>query len=410
MMGRVLFTIGLWLLVDIYFFQAFKGAISGLQLPYRRLLTIGYWLVDLAIMAVTAYLITQDKFRPGGNPLSTAILGLMFLSLIPKLIGLPFLLLEDTFRVLESGTSLVKSLFVTDSKAYYPSRRKFVGQLAVGIAAIPFAGVLYGITKGKYRYRIVRQDIFFKDLPAAFDGFTITQLSDIHSGSFDDKAEVAHGIKMANDVKSDLLVFTGDLVNQHATEVEPYLDIFGSLHAAYGKFSILGNHDYGDYGSWPSPEEKAANFEQLQAHHSTIGFKLLRNESVKIEKDGQFINLIGLENWGKGGGWTKYGDLNKSLEGIDPQSFKILLSHDPSHWEAQTITHEQHIHLTMAGHTHGMQFGVEIPWIKWSPIKYVYPQWAGLYREVDKYLYVNRGFGFLGFSQAEWVFGLRSRQ
>jgi predicted MPP superfamily phosphohydrolase len=233
-------------------------------------------------------------------------------------------------------------------------------------------------------------------LPAAFDGFTITQLSDIHSGSFDDVAAMQKGIDLAIAQKSDLFVFTGDLVNNAASEIEPYLNRFGSIKAPYGQFSILGNHDYGDYIEWKSPEAKAANLETLKQHHKTLGYRLLLNENVTIEKGGQKISLIGVQNWGRG--FIQMGDLNKALRDVPKDAFKVLLSHDPTHWEDHVRYNSANIHLTLSGHTHGAQFGVEIPGFKWSPVKYKYLDWAGLANHNERYLYVNRGFGFLAFS------------
>jgi predicted MPP superfamily phosphohydrolase len=233
-------------------------------------------------------------------------------------------------------------------------------------------------------------------LPQAFDGFTITQISDIHSGSFDSMAGVQKGIDMAKTQKSDLFVFTGDLVNNAAFEIEPYLEKFGSIKAPYGQFSILGNHDYGDYIEWNSDQEKAANLDKLKQHHKTLGYRLLLDENVTIEKGGQKISLIGVQNWGRG--FIQVGNLDKALEGVPKDAFKVLLSHDPTHWEDHVRYHPTNIDLTLAGHTHGAQFGVEIPGFRWSPVKYKYLDWAGLANEKNRYLYVNRGFGFLAFS------------
>jgi hypothetical protein len=250
--------------------------------------------------------------------------------------------------------------------------------------------------KGKYDYTVHRHTLFFKDLPDAFDGLTITQLSDIHAGSFDNPEAVKRGVALANAQKSDLFFFTGDLVNNEASEIEPYLDIFKTLHAPLGKFSILGNHDYGDYKWWASQTEKADNFALLKTHHKTLGFKLLLDENLEIERNGQKLTLIGVENWGHG--FAQYGDLAQAMRGVSQDSFKILLSHDPTHWEKQVKTLDSHVHLTLSGHTHGAQMGVEIKGFKWSPIKYRYPKWAGVYEENGRYLHINRGFGFLGFS------------
>jgi hypothetical protein len=250
--------------------------------------------------------------------------------------------------------------------------------------------------KGKYDYKVHRQTLYFDDLPPAFDGFTITQLSDIHSGSFDNTAAVQRGIDLAKSQNSDLFVFTGDLVNNAAWEIEPYIGHFNQLKAPYGQYSILGNHDYGDYIQWDSPAAKAANLATLEEHHKALDYRLLLNENAAIEKDGQKIALIGVQNWGRG--FIKMGDLDKALEGVDKDAFKILLSHDPTHWEEKVRYHPTTIHLTLSGHTHGAQFGVETDKLRWSPVQYRYLDWAGLANEKDRYLYVNRGFGFLAFS------------
>jgi predicted MPP superfamily phosphohydrolase len=245
----------------------------------------------------------------------------------------------------------------------------------------------------------LRETLYFPDLPDAFDGFTITQLSDIHVGSFDTeshRSEVMRGIEMANAQKSDLFVFTGDLVNNKAREMEPWMNEFSKLRAPYGQFSILGNHDYGDYINWDSEASKQANMERLYATHAKLGFSLMRNEHAVIEKNGEKIYLIGVENWGKGG-FTKKGDLDKALKDVPADGFKILLSHDPSHFDKIVSVHPTHIPLTLSGHTHGGQFGVEIPGIKISPIEINYPHWAGLYNVNGRNIYVNRGFGFLAF-------------
>ncbi|WP_457268343.1 metallophosphoesterase [Pedobacter sp. UYEF25] len=254
----------------------------------------------------------------------------------------------------------------------------------------------YGIVKGKYAYRVIRHTLYFDDLPISFDGFTITQISDVHAGSFTKPKEVKKGIDLINKQKSDLFVFTGDLVNNVATEIEPYIPMFSEIRAGYGKYSILGNHDYGDYAKWASSAAKTTNFTRLKNNHAALGFTLLLDEHVTITKGADKIILAGIENWGIGFG--ERGDLKKALQGTNPKDFKILLSHDPSHWDAEVKNFPSDIALTLAGHTHGMQFGIEAFGIKWSPVKYRYKHWAGVKKENNRYLNINRGFGFLGFS------------
>jgi predicted MPP superfamily phosphohydrolase len=315
--------------------------------------------------------------------------------LVTKIVFVGVLMGGDVLRVAEGAVKWIGGR--EEETAFMPERRRIVSQLALGIAAIPFASFLYGITKGKYNYKVHRHTVYFKDLPDAFEGFTITQISDVHSGSFDDPDAVRRGVEMAQEQGSDLFVFTGDLVNNVATEFEPYEEMFRGITAPYGKYSILGNHDYGDYAQWDTIEDKHANMERLHRLHAGAGFRLLLNEYVEIEKDGEKIALLGVENWGKG--FAQYGDLGKALQGIDPTAFKVLLSHDPTHWDEQVKKHDTPIHLTLAGHTHGMQMGVEIPGvIRWSPSQLRYKKWAGIYEEAGRILHINRGFGFLGFS------------
>jgi uncharacterized protein len=276
-----------------------------------------------------------------------------------------------------------------------PERRRFISQLAFGLAAIPFGSLIYGITKGRYNYKVITQDIFFPDLPDAFDGFTITQISDVHSGSFDNPEKINYAIDLINEQESDMILFTGDIVNSLATEMHPWVSTFKRIKPhLFGKYSVLGNHDYGEYLDWKGNERaKNQNFEDIKQLHEDINFKLLLNEHTKIKKGNDEIALVGVENWGVK--FKKAGDLNKAAEGLQKEDFKILMSHDPSHWDAEINKHSKDFHLTLSGHTHGLQFGIEIPgWFKWSPAQYVYDQWAGLYEKAGKYIYVNRGFGF----------------
>lgn len=255
---------------------------------------------------------------------------------------------------------------------------------------------VYGMIRGKYAYRVINHELEFEDLPEAFDGFTITQISDIHAGSFKNPEAVKKGVALVNKQQSDLFVFTGDLVNNKASEMIPWLDIFASIKAPYGQFSVLGNHDYGDYVKWDSEANKKANLNQLKKIHAQLGYRLLLDEHVEIIKDGQKIILAGVENWGLGFG--ERGDLTKAMRGVQANDFKVLLSHDPTHWESEVKIAPSKIHVTLAGHTHGMQFGLEAFGIKWSPVKYRYAHWAGIKEENGRYLNINRGFGFIGFS------------
>lgn len=385
MLVRFLLLIGLFLFVELYSYQAFKTVIK------TKWVLQAYLIISAFVVLYVTYNIFQFDRKVGQTPQSLFTLGLFLVVLLPKLVITIVMIGEDVYRVLVGNYNLI---FKNNTQSFLPSRRKFVSQIGLGLAAIPFLSLIYGITIGKYNFKVIKQNIFFPDLPEAFDGFTITHISDVHSGSFDNAEKINYAIDLINEQKSDILLFTGDIVNAKADEMHPWIDTFNRLEKpAFGKFSILGNHDYGAYLDWDSEEEKAENFIAIKDLHRQIDFKLLLNEHVKIKKGNQEIALIGVENWGKMFG--EFGDINKASNGIANDDFKILMSHDPSHWEEVVKNHEKNIQLTLSGHTHGMQFGIEIPgWFKWSLAQYMYKQWAGLYENVGRYIYVNRGFGF----------------
>lgn len=328
-----------------------------------------------------------------GDPIFNFFLELVFVSLFTLLILFLYFLVQDIVHALGR---LVRYA-ATGANMIMPnkSRRKFVRQLGIGVASIPFFSFLYGITKGKYDFTVRKVQLFFPDLPSAFDGFRFAQISDVHSGSFDDVEEVKRGIAMIQAQSPDMILFTGDFVNTRAEETEPFIPAWNALSAPMGKFAVLGNHDYGFYGNIPNLEERELNHKNVQQRYADAGFRLLKNENVKIEKDGEFIRLIGVENWGKPP-FPQFGDLDKATADVDNQEFKILMSHDPTHWDMHVLDFPKLVHLTLSGHTHGMQMGVDIPWLKWSLVRFVYPRWIDLYQEGKKYLYVNRGFGWLG--------------
>jgi uncharacterized protein len=386
MVFRFLLLIGLLLFVEIYSYQAFRTVIKT-----KWVLQLYILISALAVAYITYYLFQFDR-KVGQTHQSLITLGLLLIVLLPKLVITTVMIGEDIYRIL-SGT--ISYFIENDNKTdFLASRRKFVSQIGLGLAAIPFLSLIYGITVGKYNFKVIRQNIFFPDLPEAFDGFTITHISDIHSGSFDNPEKINYAIDLINEQASDILVFTGDIVNAKADEMHPWIESFNRLtKPVFGKYSILGNHDYGAYLDWDSEVEKEKNFVEIKDLHRQIDFKLLLNEHVKIKKDSDEITLIGVENWGKHFG--KIGDLKKASEGVSEKDFKILMSHDPSHWEEEVQHHEKNIQLTLSGHTHGMQFGIEIPgYFKWSLAQYMYRQWAGLYENMGRYVYVNRGFGF----------------
>ncbi len=372
-------------IVELYSFQVIKTVTKS------KWILIVYAVISVAAIVFITYELMKYDRSVGQTKATLITLGLLLLVLLPKLVLTFVLLLEDVTRIL-IGT--VTHFMGHNSDSFLPERRKFVSQVAIGLAAVPFLSLIYGMTIGKYNYKVIRQTLFFPDLPDAFEGFKITQISDIHSGSFDDENKIRYAIDLINEQEADLLLFTGDIVNAKADEMHPWIDIFkGIKKHEYGKYSILGNHDYGAYLDWKSEKAKAENFVAIKDLHRQIDFKLMLNENVKIKKGKDEIALIGVENWGKHFG--EFGDIDKATENVTATDFKILMSHDPSHWEYIVKQHPKNIQLTLSGHTHGMQFGIEIPgYFKWSLAKYIYKQWAGLYEEFGRYVYVNRGFGF----------------
>ena len=373
-------------LIELYAFQAVKTGIK------TRWILLAYIIISIVTQLFIFYQFTQFNRSVGQTQMTMLTLGLLLLVLIPKLIVTFFMILEDSVRLFLGA----RNYFATYDKeaTFLPERRRFVSQVALGIASIPFLSLIYGMTVGKYNFKVIKQTLFFPDLPESFNGFQITQISDIHSGSFDNRDKINYAIDLINAQSSDVLLFTGDIVNTHATEMHPWIETFKKIkNHEYGKFSVLGNHDYGEYIEWPSQEAKNKNFESIKDLHRQIDFKLLLNENTKIKKGSAEITLVGVENWGVK--FKKAGDLNKASENVDKEDFKILMSHDPSHWDAEIKDHPKHFHLTLSGHTHGLQFGIEIPgFFKWSPIEYVYKQWAGLYENFGRFIYVNRGLGF----------------
>ena len=403
----LLIRLGIFLLIlfliDIYALSGIKAFASSFEAEKtRKLIIYLYWGMSLAFLLVFFYTLFSFNRMTGPRGSSFKWLSiLMALIWLPKLVFCIFLFFEDVFRLWHAISIFTFDKMGWEAKGesvYFESRRKVISQVGLAIASIPFLSVLYGVTKGKYNFKIHEVTLFFKDLPVQFDGFTITQISDIHSGSFDSKEDVERGVTLINEQKSDIVLFTGDLINNVAVEFDPWVSTFKKIEAPLGKYSTVGNHDYGEYVPWPTEAAKEANFKALQEQHGKMGFKLLMNENLIFTRNEEQIALLGVENWGLPP-FPQYGDLEKANEGLSKDIFKILMSHDPSHWDARVLPFRDKIHLTLSGHTHGMQFGIEIPgWFKWSPVKYKYPRWADLYQEGSQYLYVNRGFGFIGFA------------
>jgi predicted MPP superfamily phosphohydrolase len=385
-------------LFDLYAWQALKTISIQWSKKSRLFLYYLYWGLSLSyvfLMVMRPYF--QLEKTGSGILMLFQVFGVILF--IAKLFVVIPLLVEDMYR----GVSWLvqkwngQGMSRRGADIEMQDRRKFISQSALILGAVPVLTMSFGLFYGAHQYRVRRKTLYFSDLPSSFDGLRILQLSDIHSGSFWNRSAVIRGVQMANDLKPDLIVFTGDLVNNTASEMDKWVDVFKELEAPFGVYSVLGNHDYGDYVSWESVEEKRANLDRLMEIQRQMGWQLLNNASVYLTKNGEQISLTGVENWSAKGNFPKYGRLEEALEQAKESDFRILLSHDPSHWKAEVLTSEKIIHLTLSGHTHGFQFGIETHGLKWSPVKYLYPEWAGLYRKDDRYLYVNRGFGYIGY-------------
>jgi predicted MPP superfamily phosphohydrolase len=385
---RWIITIGLLLIFQWYSFQGIKTVTTN-----KWIWIIYIVLVVLIIGNLLLHTLYLER-TPTKEPRLMYAIGFFISLFVFQAVITLVLVTEDIFRIPQAVYSYLTKL--PGQVQFVPSRRSFISKIALGLAAIPLTSLLYGMYKGKYNFKVLAYELEYDDLPDAFDGFTITQISDIHSGSFDNVKMVNYGIDLINKQQSDVILFTGDLVNNKTSEVLPWIPHFGKINAPYGVYSVLGNHDYGDYTRWETPEEKTQNIEALYQAQKDMGWDLLLNESAYYRKGGQRLAIVGVENWGSG--FKQAGDLDKALENVSAEDFKVLLSHDPSHWEAKVLPHPYTVHLTLSGHTHGMQFGIEIPgWIKWSPVKWRYKQWAGIYEQAKQRLNVNRGFGYLAY-------------
>jgi uncharacterized protein len=388
---------GIMLLLDIYIFQTVKYVLPTGSPKLRITVIIVYWLVAVIMLGLLisfAYLNSESWPRQ----LRTYILALLVAAFFSKIIASVFFAFDDIRR---GATWLLVKLFrnpvndLNEAKAGI-SRSAFLSWLGLAFGGGLFSTFVYGFSN-KYNYTVRKINLDFDNLPSSFKGLRIVQISDVHSGSFNNKEAVQRGIEKIMNEKPDLILFTGDLVNDRAVEMEKYADVFSQLSAPMGVYSVLGNHDYGDYFLWPSEQEKIANLEQLKKVHGNMGWRLLMNEHVVFEKGADRLALIGVENWSAKGNFPKYGRLSDAYAGTENIPFKLLMSHDPSHWDAEVKEKYSDIDLMLAGHTHGMQFGVEIPGFRWSPVQYMYKQWAGLYEDGRQKLYINRGFGFIGY-------------
>lgn len=385
------------ILIDYYAFQAVKTLTTGFSVTSQKVLRLVYFsFTALVVLAIFVY-----NF---GDPDSLArhartfIMSFIFINVLGKLILALFVFIDDIVRAIRWVIMKFSSTPANELGGEHISRSKFIATTGIIVAAAPIISMSWGIISGAHDYRIRKIILPVKGLSQKLQGFKIVQLSDIHAGSFWNKTAVKGGIEMIVKQKADLILFTGDLVNNKASEMEEWANVFSKVKAPYGVYSVLGNHDYGDYVRWNTNEEKKANLERLIATQKFMGWQMLRNENRSIEVDGEKIGLIGVENWSAKGRFPKYGDLDTATKGLpEDTNLNILLSHDPSHWKEEILAKYPKMNLTLSGHTHGMQFGVEIPGFKWSPVQYMYKEWAGLYKSAEQYLYVNRGFGYIGY-------------
>lgn len=398
---RFLFPLILFTLIEIYAFKGMRMLTLSMDPIWRKVWTYGFLLITALSYGLIIFMMLKWSQRHDVNVVRTysmfnLTVGLFILLITTKLVFGTFHLMNDVTNGVKWAVAELRKK--PDSETHDKlTRSQFFNQAGLGIAALWAGSLIYGMTRGKYAFRVINQTIHFPDLPEAFDGMKIVQISDMHIGSFREEfEEVQKGFDLINSLGADYVFFTGDMVNNYADEAEPWIDRLRGITARYGKFSILGNHDYGDYAMGDKPEMKAQSQRRLAEIHAESGFRLMKNENVLLEKDGQSIRLLGSENWGLG--FHQYGDLDKTLAGTDPNEFKILLSHDPTHW-SEHVLGKHNIALTLSGHTHGAQMGLELPQfgIKISPVSFRYKRWGGLYNEGKQYLHINRGFGFLAF-------------
>lgn len=390
---RFLAVLLVLLLIDWYAWRGIHTAIALRSAPFQRAVRWAYWGVSAAMLAVV--LISAMRLEKLNGPRNFSylytIIGVLLMLLLPKLLIIIFHGLEDLLELMRWAWGKMAPGAAGDTDR---GRLRFLSQMGLALATIPFTGVLYGFTRGWRYFNVERITIRSPKLPPAFEGLKIVQISDMHLGSFPEHTEVVqHGVDLINAEDADLILFTGDLVNNYAEEAEPWLEQLRGLKARLGKYAVLGNHDYGDYSQWPDEGAKRANVDRLIGHLKDSGFHVLLDEHVALEREGQRISLIGVQNWGTR--FQKYGDLGKAVAGTSPDDFRLLMSHDPTHWDAQVRA--TGIDLMLSGHTHGAQFGITINGHTYSPAQWVYEEWAGLYEKEGLQLYVNRGFGFIGF-------------
>ena len=395
--GFLWVIVGIMLVLDIYIFQIVKWIVPFSWPRLRLAISVLYWLLSVSVIVILIAL-PYINYESWPKPIRTYVFAIIVGLFFSKLIASMFFAMDDIRR---GATWIIGKLFSNPSVPVSETtegitRSAFLSWLGMAVGGGLFGTLVYGFSN-KYRYQVKRIPLSFKNLPSSFRGMKIVHISDIHSGSFMDREAVIKGVEKILKQKPDLILFTGDLVNDRAIEMTDYIDVFSHLKAPMGVYSILGNHDYGDYVRWESAEIKKANLQNLKEVHGKLGWRLLMNEHIVLERNSEKIALLGIENWSAKGNFPKYGRLHEAHAGTEQYPFKILMSHDPSHWDGEVRIQYQDIDLMLSGHTHGMQFGVELPGFRWSPVQYMYKQWAGLYQNENQKLYVNRGFGFIGY-------------
>ncbi|AZA80075.1 metallophosphoesterase [Chryseobacterium sp. G0186] len=385
MQKNFLIIAGIFLFLEVYIYQAIRTLTDNFWIR------TGYWVISLIIYGIFAYEVTHFSRSDKSTARAQIMISLFLIFILPKIFVVLFLLIDDIVR---TGGYLIG--FAKPTENFFPERRKFLSLVGLGMSGVLSALFIDGITFGKYRHKVRRVKVKLSNLPKSFKGYKIIQISDVHSGSFADPSKLQHAVDLINEQKPDLVLFTGDMVNNVADEFKPFIPLFSQIKAKDGKFAVLGNHDYGDYVNWGSPDAKKKNLDTLIDYERQAGFDMLRNENRVIERNGEKLYILGVENWGLKP-FPQFGKIDEALKNVPESATKILMSHDPTHFDYVVKKHPGNIHLTLSGHTHGMQFGLDLKNIKWSPVQYRYPKWADLYESEGKFLYVNRGFGVLGY-------------
>jgi predicted MPP superfamily phosphohydrolase len=392
----ILFASALFLLFDWYVFQSVKTVIAEMTISKQRLITLMYWAV--VVFFVVAFLVFRlSSGKIFNRALTITLVSSFFVLYLGKLFVFAVMLIGDIGKLVAWTGAKAVAMVGNNELSVDLARNRFLSQLALVAGAIPIVSLVYGITVGRRNYKVHKMPLLIKNLPSQLESIKIVQISDIHVGSYFDRASVQKGIDLILAEQPDIIFFTGDMVNNFANEMEPYFELFKQIKAPYGVYSVLGNHDYGDYVYWENAEAKLQNIEEVKMWHKKLGWDLLLDEHRILQINGAQLAVIGVQNWSERGNFPKYGNLQKATAGLPDDIPQLLLSHDPSHWRGEVLKKFPAVDVMFAGHTHGMQFGVEVPGIKWSPVQYIYKEWAGLYQEGSQQLYVNRGFGFIGY-------------